>query len=77
MKLSLSQKNVLDILKQYPNVIIMYDGYITGGHGIKLDMRVVNALKRNGLITSDNRLSKKYYETQENCNDKSKESSSL
>lgn len=50
VKLSQSQNNVIFILQKYPNEMITYDGWLTGGHGIQLDMRTVNSLKKRRLI---------------------------
>jgi hypothetical protein len=58
-KLSNSQQYVVDTLNKYPNVIVMSDGWITGGHGIQFDLRTVNALKRKKVIFN-NRLHKNY-----------------
>lgn len=50
MKLSDKQKEALLILRKYPDDIVMSDGYLTGGHGIRLNMRVVSSLKMKGLV---------------------------
>jgi len=49
MKLSKKQKETLLKLRQYPNDIVMSDGFLTGGHG-KLNLRSVKVLKDKGLI---------------------------
>ena len=51
-KLTEKQQEVIDILSKYPTAIIMWDGYLTGGYG-KLDLRVVNSLKKKGLIVNN------------------------
>ena len=50
MKLTEAQIAVVEILRMYPDEIVMSDGYLTGGHGIYLNMRTVRVLKRLGLI---------------------------
>ena len=50
MKLSEKQQYVINILRQYPNDMIMFNGFITGGHGIKFDLRTVESLKKRGII---------------------------
>jgi len=50
MKLTDKQQSVIDTLKKYPNDMIMHGGWITGGHGIKFDMRTVESLKKKGII---------------------------
>lgn len=50
MKLSAKQKEALRILQKYPNEIVMTNGSLTGGHGVRLDMRTVISLKERGLI---------------------------
>jgi len=49
-KLTDKQQNVIDILKKYPNDMIMHGGWMTGGHGIKLDLRTVQSLRKKGII---------------------------
>lgn len=50
MKLTQSQDNVVFVLEKYPNDMIMFNGWITGGHGIQFDMGTVNSLTRKGII---------------------------
>lgn len=38
------------MLRKYPNAIVMSSGWMTGGHGVKIDLRTLNSLKRLGLI---------------------------
>ena len=52
MKLSINQKIALNALKKYPDAIIMDDGWLTGGVGIRLHMSTVNSLKKHGFINS-------------------------
>lgn len=53
-KLSLSerQQKVVDTLKKYPKDMIMFNGCMTGGHGVKFDLRTVESLKRKGVIVN-------------------------
>lgn len=44
------QKRIIEILKKYPHEMIMHDGYLTGGHGIKFDKRSLNALENKGVL---------------------------
>lgn len=50
MKLSKSQIETIRVLRQYPDDIVMCDGWLTGGHGVRLNLGTVNALKKRGLI---------------------------
>jgi hypothetical protein len=50
MKLTDKQQSVIDTLKKYPNDMIMHGGWMTGGHGIKLDLRTVESLRKKGII---------------------------
>ena len=50
IKLTEKQQKVIDILEKYPNEMIMFNGWITGGHGVKFDMRTVESLKKKGII---------------------------
>jgi len=50
IKFTDNQQKVIDILNKYPNEMIMFNGWITGGHGIKFDMRTVESLKKKGII---------------------------
>jgi hypothetical protein len=38
------------ILNKYPNDIIMHDGWLTGGHGVHLNLKTVQSLKDKGLV---------------------------
>lgn len=57
MKLSKTQIEAIKVLRKYPSAIVMLDGYLTGGHGIRLDKRTINALHKNKLLTFDRRIS--------------------
>ena len=50
MKLSNSQCEALKVLRKYPNEIIMNDGWITGGHGIRFNLKTIGSLINKGLI---------------------------
>lgn len=50
MKLSKEQKRTIEILNKYPKDMIMFNGWITGGHGIRFNMKTVESLKKRGLI---------------------------
>ena len=50
VKLTDKQKFVIEVLRRYPKDMIMFNGWITGGHGVKFDMRTVESLKRKGII---------------------------
>lgn len=50
MKLSTNQIKTIKVLREYPNDMAMYDGWLTGGHGIKLNLKSVQSLKDKGLI---------------------------
>lgn len=56
-KLTEKQQKVIAILKQYPNEMIMHNGWLTGGHGIEFDMRTIESLKKRKIIV-DGRLNK-------------------
>lgn len=53
MKLSKNQIETIKLLRQYPKELIMFNGYLTGGHGIRVDLRTLEALKNKGLIERD------------------------
>lgn len=56
MKLTENQKQAILKLRQYPNAIIMHNGWLTGGHGVHFDKRTINSLKTKKIIV-DNQLS--------------------
>lgn len=56
IKLSPQQWEVVNTLKKYPNDMVMFNGHITGGHGICFKSRTINALIEKGVIV-DGRLS--------------------
>lgn len=60
MKLSYKQKKVIEMLKKYPNEMVMHNYWITGGHGIQFDGRTIESLKRRGIITVNNKLSEEW-----------------
>lgn len=49
-KLSEKQQQLIDTLNKYPNDMIMFNGYMTGGYGIKFDKRTINSLKDRGIL---------------------------
>lgn len=49
-KITDKQQEVIDTLLKYPNAIIMINGWLTGGHGVKLDLRTVKSLESRGVI---------------------------
>jgi hypothetical protein len=51
-KLTDKQQEVIDTLLKYPNTIIMISGWLTGGHGVKLDLRTVKSLESRGIIVN-------------------------
>lgn len=56
MKLTENQKKVIETMRKYPNDIVMFDGWMTGGHGVKFDLKTVDSLKAKGVIV-DGKLS--------------------
>ncbi len=50
IKLTNMQAEALLELRKYPDVIVMSDGWLTGGHGIKLNLKTVKSLKQKGFI---------------------------
>ena len=60
MKFSGKQQQVIDALLMYPKDIIMFNGSMTCGHGVKLDMRAVRSLEGKGLIDKG-QLTDKYF----------------
>jgi uncharacterized protein YjhX (UPF0386 family) len=50
MKLSKNQIETIKVLRQYQNNIVMSDGWLTGGHGVKLNLATVSSLKKKKLI---------------------------
>lgn len=50
IKLSAKQQETVEILERYPNEMIMFNGWLTGGHGIKFNKSSVEALKKKGVI---------------------------
>jgi hypothetical protein len=52
IKFTPNQQKVIDILTKYPNEMIMHNGWITGGHGIKFDMRTVESLRNKKVIVN-------------------------
>lgn len=56
MKLTLNQILALDVLRRYPNAIVMSNGYLTGGVEKRLDGRTIKALLSKKLLGSDGRI---------------------
>jgi hypothetical protein len=50
-KLSEKQKEAIAVLRKYPNDMVMFNYWMTGGHGIRLDARTVESLKKRGIIS--------------------------
>lgn len=57
IKLTERQKAAVRILRKYPYDIIMSDGWLTGGHGIRIDATTVKKLRMESLITNDRKIS--------------------
>lgn len=57
MKISDSQLKALRTLFKYPQDSVMFNGHITGGHGVKFNLATVYALKSKGLVTPGGRIS--------------------
>lgn len=49
-KLTMKQANAIDLIAKYPKDMVMDSGWMTGGHGIKIDLRTLNSLKRMGAV---------------------------
>ena len=45
MKLSKNQIKALKVLSKYPDAMIMWNGVLTGGHGVKLNI-VMKAIEK-------------------------------
>lgn len=50
MKLTKSQIETILILRKYPNDMIMFNGHMTGGHGVKIKLNTFKSLERLGII---------------------------
>jgi hypothetical protein len=50
MKLTDNQKKAIINMRKYPNDMVMFNGYMTGGHGVKIKLNTLNALKRLGIV---------------------------
>ena len=50
MKLTKNQKEAILNMRKYPNDIVMFNGYMTGGHGVKIKLNTIKALERLGII---------------------------
>ena len=50
IKITTNQKCAIKTLRKYPNDMIMFNGRLTGGHGVKINLSTVNALRRLNLI---------------------------
>lgn len=50
MKLTENQKEAILKMRKYPNDMVMFNGYMTGGHGIKIKLNTIRALKRLKII---------------------------
>lgn len=50
-KISLNdaQKKVIKLLRHY-NCLMMLDGWCTGGHGLRIDLRTAESLRRKGIM---------------------------
>lgn len=59
-KLTHNQSIALEILRQHPNEIVMNNGYLTGGHGIKINRSTINSLRDKGVLTREYRLADEY-----------------
>lgn len=57
LSLTERQKAAIRILRKYPYDIIMNDGWLTGGHGIRIDKTTFKALRMKDLVTSGRRIS--------------------
>lgn len=50
MKLTENQKEAILKMRKYPNDMVMFNGYMTGGHGIKIKLNTIRALERLKII---------------------------
>jgi hypothetical protein len=50
MFLTKIQKEAIINMRKYPNDIVMFNGYMTGGHGVKIKLNTISALERLGII---------------------------
>lgn len=57
IKLSDPQKQALEILQKRPTAMVMNNGYLTGGCGIKMNLATICALQKMGLVDRDWRIS--------------------
>ena len=48
-KLSANQIYCIQVLQKY-DCMIMYDGYVTGGYGVRINRKTIDALERLGII---------------------------
>lgn len=55
MNLSAPQKKAIATLRHYPNEMIMHDGYLTGGHGVRINTVIIAALERREIIINKKR----------------------
>lgn len=49
MKLSKKQIEVIEVLRKY-DCMIMYDGWVTGGHGYRCNKNTTSSLERMDII---------------------------
>jgi len=52
IKLSPKQQQVVDTMKKYPLDMVMFNGCMTGGHGVSFELRTINALQSKGIIVN-------------------------
>lgn len=50
MCLTENQIEIIKTMRKYPDDMIMQDGFLTGGHGVKFNMASVRVLKKRKLI---------------------------
>lgn len=52
LKIALSKNQIeaLEALRKYPDAIVMNDGCLTGGVGVRLNIRTFESLKNKGLV---------------------------
>lgn len=54
MKLSKTQIEAVELLRKYPNEMIMFNGCLTGGHGTqKINRNTIGSLKNLGIIENN------------------------
>lgn len=50
MTLTDTQKEAIKLMMRYPNEMIMHNGWLTGGWGVRIKLNTVHSLEKKGLV---------------------------